>query len=400
MVGCFCLLEDAVFLFDGRGQQFLCAAMAHGRQFVSERFRRLVIPFIVIAILIQPFQIYLAIVHDGLSDWYTGPFLKLAYFRPYLERRLGPDLGELLNPEVFVNYGSHLWFLGYQFVFSLILLPLFLWLKKDAWKRLISWQAERALGQAVLDGRLRLILSYDDYVNSAEWSSDETKILIGYSEGIVRLWDAASGEELLKITDGAPTLASWSLDGKSILTVNPKQVILKVWDVEKEIECFTLNNEDIGGELNINLEQWIPWSPSGDRLFTYGMGGIVKIWDAGTGEIYHELFPSDYQLDIVAAAWAKDGERVFIQSADGVLHVFNTSTGSELYQFEMPGASLSIFSLSPSEERILKGVDGGAKVWDLNSGAELLSYDVPGWVDASYSPDGTRVNGRRSQAHH
>jgi hypothetical protein len=42
---------------------------------------------------------------------------------------------------VFINYGSHLWIAGYLFVFSLILLPLFLWLKKDTGKRLISWLA-------------------------------------------------------------------------------------------------------------------------------------------------------------------------------------------------------------------------------------------------------------------
>lgn len=140
------------FLLAGAGS-FFSLRRRTGRQFVSERFRRLVIPFIAVAILIQPFQTYIAIVHEGLSDLYSGPFLKLAYFRAYFDSRLGPDLGELLNPEVFVNYGSHLWFVGYLFVFSLILLPLFLWLKKDAGNRLISWLAglfERRGGILVL----------------------------------------------------------------------------------------------------------------------------------------------------------------------------------------------------------------------------------------------------------
>jgi len=112
-----------------------------GRQFAGERFRRLVVPFAISTILFAPFQTYLQAIHKGWSDWYAGPFLNLAYFGAYLDSRLGPDLGELLNPRVFINYGSHLWFVGHLFVFSLCLLPLFLWLKKEAGKRFISWLA-------------------------------------------------------------------------------------------------------------------------------------------------------------------------------------------------------------------------------------------------------------------
>jgi hypothetical protein len=128
------------FLLAGSASYFALRRRT-GRQFLSERIMRLVIPLLVGAILIQPFQIYLAILHEGRTDWYEGPFLKLDYFRFYFDSRLGPDLGQLLNPKVFVNYASHLWFLGFLFVFSLILLPLFLWLKRDTGKRLISWLA-------------------------------------------------------------------------------------------------------------------------------------------------------------------------------------------------------------------------------------------------------------------
>jgi WD40 repeat protein len=49
-------------------------------------------------------------------------------------------------------------------------------------------------------------------------------------------------------------------------------------------------------------------------------------------------------------------------------------------------------SLSPTQQRILKGDDGGARVWDVDTGVELLRYDVlPGYNDAAYSPDGGQV---------
>jgi hypothetical protein len=129
------------FLLAGVGSWFALRRRS-GRQFISERFRRLVVPFAVGVILIQPFQTYIAVIHEGRSDWYSGPFLSLDYFRFYLDSRMGPAINELLTPEVFINYGSHLWFVGYLFVFSLILLPLFFWLKKDSGKRIISSLAD------------------------------------------------------------------------------------------------------------------------------------------------------------------------------------------------------------------------------------------------------------------
>jgi fucose 4-O-acetylase-like acetyltransferase len=120
------------FLLAGAGSWFALRRRS-SRQFIGERSRRLVVPFFVSAILFQPFQIYYAALHDGYSDWYSGPFLNLEYFRLYFESRL-----KTFDPEVFTNYGSHLWFVGYLFGFSLMALPLFLWLKKDSGKRLIS----------------------------------------------------------------------------------------------------------------------------------------------------------------------------------------------------------------------------------------------------------------------
>ena len=54
-----------------------------------------------------------------------------------------------------------------------------------------TWQAERALGQAVLNSRLRMLLTYDDYVNTAEWSEDGSQILTASDDGTARVWAAA-----------------------------------------------------------------------------------------------------------------------------------------------------------------------------------------------------------------
>ncbi len=118
------------------------------RQFTSERTRRLFIPFIVCSILLHPFQEYLKWLHKG---WYQGSFFSAEFLSRYIDSRPGPapanlfkpdhfsEYLELLRPTVFINFGEHLWFLGFLFSFSLVSLPIFLWLKKDVGKKFIGW---------------------------------------------------------------------------------------------------------------------------------------------------------------------------------------------------------------------------------------------------------------------
>jgi hypothetical protein len=120
------------FLMAGAGSQFSLRRRT-GRQFASERIKRLVIPFIVGSILLTPIQVYISKIHKGS---YEGPFLE--FIPTFIDELPGPALSELFNPSIFESFGIHLWFLGFIFSFSLIALPLLLWLKKEGGRRFIS----------------------------------------------------------------------------------------------------------------------------------------------------------------------------------------------------------------------------------------------------------------------
>ena len=85
-----------------------------------------------------------------------------------------------------------------------------------------------------------------------------------------RVLDVSTGEELFRITDGEPNMASWSPDERSILAINEQDMIVKVWDVDSNEARFTLDKEDIGGDLwTYDTVNWEPWSPDGDRFLIY-----------------------------------------------------------------------------------------------------------------------------------
>jgi glucan biosynthesis protein C len=120
------------FMMAGAGSLFALRRRT-GRQFAVERTQRLLVPFVVGCLLLSPVQFYLEWLHKG---WYQGPFLQ---FLPVLAQDRLHRLLTTFSPSIFEALGSHLWFLGYLFSFSLVALPLFLWLKTGPGQRAVAW---------------------------------------------------------------------------------------------------------------------------------------------------------------------------------------------------------------------------------------------------------------------
>jgi glucan biosynthesis protein C len=115
------------FLLSGAGSRFALRRRT-GRQYAGERVKRLLIPFLIGSILLSPIQLYFEWTHKTQTGLFEGTLIE------FLKSR---EVG--LNPQVFGWTGYHLWFLGFLFAYSLIALPLFLWLKQDAGRRFIMW---------------------------------------------------------------------------------------------------------------------------------------------------------------------------------------------------------------------------------------------------------------------
>jgi WD40 repeat protein len=219
------------------------------------------------------------------------------------------------------------------------------------------------------------------------WSPSGDRIATGFDDGTVTIWDATSGEELLTFATNRDQLftALWSPDGKQLAITYIFDNVMALWDAVTGEERLVFTEHEAGGT-------YATWSPDGTRILSTADSGEAFIWDASSGEVLMKIFPEDYNLEITTGTWSEDGQRVYLQSSDGIMHIFDVESGSELSQFPTYTGQYSVISLSPTEERMLKGGDGNAVVWNLETGTEMLLYDVGGgWTDAAYSPDGSRV---------
>lgn len=114
------------FFIAGTGSWFALRRRTE-RQYISERFKRLLVPFVFGAILLMPIMLYLEWNHKTQAGAMTVSFQEFV-----LDRNVG------FSPRWFGSLGYHLWFLGFLFCFALLTLPFFGWLRGAQGQRFIS----------------------------------------------------------------------------------------------------------------------------------------------------------------------------------------------------------------------------------------------------------------------
>ena len=147
----------------------------------------------------------------------------------------------------------------------------------------------------------------------AVWSPDGARIAdgrgMGERNGLLEVWDAASGEALLTVpVDGYVVGVDWSPDGTR-LVVPSSSGLVRVIDAQTGDILFTY----AGHLTNVTMAQW---SPDGSRIMSVG-DDVVRIWDPITGGDYGVL-----ELHNWAGLWSPDGTRLLTIGTDSVLRIW------------------------------------------------------------------------------
>jgi hypothetical protein len=101
-------------------------------QYVKDRYWRLVIPYLFGILILIPPQRYVECVSKGK---FSGTFLEFLPWYPEHKLFIG-NFG--FDPVWFGEPGTHLWFLAYLFVFSVVALPIIRYLQSESGEKLIK----------------------------------------------------------------------------------------------------------------------------------------------------------------------------------------------------------------------------------------------------------------------
>jgi WD40 repeat protein/transcriptional regulator with XRE-family HTH domain len=224
-------------------------------------------------------------------------------------------------------------------------------------------------------------------VHDVAFSPDGTRLATVGPNDTAKIWDAASGKELLTLTghkDAILALA-YSLDGTRIATAS-FDTTTKVWDARTGAELLTLS-------ANTARNTDAAFSPDGMRLAVVSDDGTAKVWDASSGQQLFTL--AGHTSAIRAVAFSPDGTQIATASDDATARVWQAAPSREL--FTLTGHTREVYGghFSPDGTRLLTTSNEGiVKVWDTSTGR--LMYNLLPPADehlngGAFSPDGKLI---------
>lgn len=271
-------------------------------------------------------------------------------------------------------------------------------------------EAERALRNAICHNTI--ILGHNGRVNSASFSPDGKRVVSTPTEdGILRVWDAESGQKLKNLTSSyiidEYTSAAFSPDGKRIVVASRNNIV-QVLDTEtgEELNALMSHNDSVNSAF---------FSPDGKTIVSASDDGTICIWDAESGrkiKTITEYGDGISESGFSYAAFDSDGKHIVSASWDSNVRIWDVKSGKELNIFKGHAAPVRSASFSPDEKRVVSASDDGTiRIWDVETGQtlkilegqSLSSYsftdDDKPFISsgsgpvcfASFSPDGKRI---------
>ncbi|MBL8160978.1 MAG: hypothetical protein JNJ61_03265 [Anaerolineae bacterium] len=223
-------------------------------------------------------------------------------------------------------------------------------------------------------------------VISGAFSPDGSLIALGGGDGNTTLWDAASGEAIRTLgrqNDWVLGVA-FSRDGEQIGAISSDGTVQR-WD------AATGGNLSLPDQAHDGSALWaIAYSPTADIYATAGGDGLVRVWNAETGDLISEL--SAHTDQVFALAFSPDGRVLASGSGDMSVILWDTETWQSTSVLQGHSSSVFTIAFSPDGSQLITGgADNTAVLWDAATGTALTTpfYAAQDWVNhAAFSPDG------------
>jgi WD40 repeat protein len=238
----------------------------------------------------------------------------------------------------------------------------------------------------------RTLAGHTGKVNAVAIAPDGTWLATTGHDGTVRIWDAVTGAQRMKLK-GYAVLGMWKVavapmalaiapDGTWLATAGPNKAV-RIWDAVTGAQSMVL----AGHTRWVNA---VAIAPDGTWLASAGEDGTVRVWDAVTGA--QRMKVTGHTRWVNAVAIAPDGTWLATAGQDSTVRIFDAATGRQQVEFTGHTSTVNAVAIAPDGTWLATASDDHTvRIWDpvtATQRAQLTGH--PSTVNAvAIAPDGS-----------
>lgn len=214
------------------------------------------------------------------------------------------------------------------------------------------------------------VLQHAAAINSICFSADGRQLVTGDNDGIVKIWDTATGELVHKID--CRSAKYFSLSGIQQVALSPDGLYLATgqqdgWLLLWQLQTNTDRYDLVGHLDSVSI---LEFSPDGRTLLSGDFAGVYKVWNVETGREIAELCPENRKggRTFPARDWLPDGGHFVFADELGKVRNLSLITGQIIAEWKTDiwhPTGLRCNSVR-SEEISLTGLTGVVGLWRTN----------------------------------